>query len=299
MNNVNTVNNVDTHQKKSSNFGKLPYILALCTVLNIANPTEVKANNITNESLQNVEVVQNSDIVSSIQRKTWVTLPSMYTQKFINFVSNSKILKDKDARKFTEDFIIKQMQVNRWISKQNQLLFIWDAVYEQITSKNIYTWEDGNSARLADFENVMDRVEQCWKNYNSGFKAYMRQRSADAQQRSADAQQRSADAQQRSADAQQRSADAQQRSADAQQRSADAQQRSADAQQETIRLTKNWLDELIRFYSLYKRDPSSVKHDQLRQSRENAKKIIQNCKKYNINYKSKLSPEVRRFYGID
>ena len=257
MNNVNTVNNVDTHQKKSSNFGKLPYILALCTVLNIANPTEVKANNITNESLQNVEVVQNSDIVSSIQRKTWVTLPSMYTQKFINFVSNSKILKDKDARKFTEDFIIKQMQVNRWISKQNQLLFIWDAVYEQITSKNIYTWEDGNSARLADFENVMDRVEQCWKNYNSGFKAYMRQRSADAQQR------------------------------------------SADAQQETIRLTKNWLDELIRFYSLYKRDPSSVKHDQLRQSRENAKKIIQNCKKYNINYKSKLSPEVRRFYGID
>ena len=32
---------------------------------------------------------------------------------------------------------------------------------EQITSRNIYTWEDGNSARLADFENVMDLLNAC------------------------------------------------------------------------------------------------------------------------------------------
>jgi len=268
---VSSIKNLSLWFKKSSGLSKLSQVLALCTILSITNPAEVKANNITDEGLQNVEVVQNSDIVSNVQRRTWVSLPSMYTQKFKNFVSSSRILRDRDAIKFTEDFIVKQMQSNRWISKQNQLLFIWDAIYEQITSKTIYTWEDGNSARLSEFENVMDKVERCWKNYNSGFKAYMRQRSADAQQRSADAQQRSAD----------------------------AQQRSADAQQETIRLTKNWLDELIRFYSLYKRDPSSVKHDQLRQSRENAKKIIQNCKKYNIDYKTKLSPEVRKFYGID
>lgn len=44
--------------------------MALCTILSITNPAEVKANNITDEGLQNVEVVQGSDIVSNIQNRT-------------------------------------------------------------------------------------------------------------------------------------------------------------------------------------------------------------------------------------
>ena len=46
------------------------YILALCTIVSITNPAEVKANNITDEGLQNVEVLQNSDIISNIQSRT-------------------------------------------------------------------------------------------------------------------------------------------------------------------------------------------------------------------------------------
>jgi len=213
---VSSIKNLSLWFKKSNGLSRLSQVLALCTILSITNPAEVKANNITEEGLQNVEVVQGSDIVSNIQNRTWVSLPSMYTQKFRNFVSSSRILRDRDAMKFTEDFIVKQMQSSRWISKQNQLLFIWDAVYEQITSKNIYTWEDGNSARLSEFENVMDKVEQCWKSYNSGFKAYMRQIAADADRRSADAR-----------------------------------QQSADARQQSIEATHKWLNELVRFYNLY------------------------------------------------
>ena len=257
MDNVNTLNDADINQKKSSGLSRLSQVLALCTILSMSNPAEVKANNITDESLQNVEVVQSSDIVSNIQRRTWVSLPSMYTQKFKNFVSSSRILRDRDAIKFTEDFIVKQMQSNRWISKQNQLLFIWDAVYEQITSKNIYTWEDGNSTRLSEFENVMNKVEQCWDNYNSWFKSYMRQRSADAQQR------------------------------------------SADAHKEIIETTNRRLNQLIEFYNLYKNNPSSVKQEDLVRMKNNAKNVIKRCKQYNINYKTKISPEVRRFYDID
>jgi len=265
MNSVNTLCNVDVSQKKSNSFSKLPYVLALCTMLNIADPTEIKADNVTNNNLSSVEVViSDCDIIGKIEKKTWVALPNSYSQKFRDFVSNSKILKDKDARNYTENFVVKQMLSNRWITKQNQLLFILDAIYEQITSNNIYTWEDGNDNRLAEFENVMDKIDQCWKDYNSWFKKYMRQRSADAQQRSADAQ-----------------------------------QRSADAQQETVKLTKIWLNQLIEFYDLYRRDPSSVKQEQISQSIKNSKKIIQNCKKYNIDYKAKLSPEIRKFYGID
>ena len=33
--------------------------------------------------------------------------------------------------------------------------------------------------------------------------------------------------------------------------------------------------------------------------KNNAKDVIKRCKEYKINYKTKLSPEVRRFYGID
>ena len=257
MNNVNTLNDADINQKKSSGLSRLSQVLALCTILSITNPAEVKANNITDEGLQNVEVVQGSDIVSNIQNRTWVSLPSMYTQKFRNFVSSSRILKDKDAMKFTEDFIVKQIQSNRWISKQNQLLFIWDAIYEQITSKNIYTWEDGNSARLSEFENVMDKVEQCWKSYNTWFKAYMRQQSADARQQ------------------------------------------SADARQNRINTTYRWLQDMINFYNIYKKNPNNVKPEEVRQAKEHSKRIIQNCREFWINYKSKLSPEVRKFYGID
>ena len=124
---------------------------------------------------------------------------------------------------------------------------------------------------MADFENVMDRVEQCWKSYNSGFKAYMRQVAADADRRAADADRRATD----------------------------ADRDFNNSRQENIRLTNKWLNQLIEFYNLYRRNPSSIKQDEIRQTKEYAKHVIQNCKQYNINYKAKLSPEVRRFYGID
>ena len=70
MNNVNTLNTVDTKQKKSNSFSKLPYVLALCTMLNIANPTEMKADSIINDDLPGIEVVSDSDIIANIERRT-------------------------------------------------------------------------------------------------------------------------------------------------------------------------------------------------------------------------------------
>ena len=182
-----------------------------------------------------------------------------------NFGKNSKILSDKDAQTFTEQFIKDQMKTSWGINKQNQLLFVWDAVYGQIlTNKQLYTGEDGNQTRLDEFEKVMEKAEACGKKYNEGFKTYMRQKSAEARQQSAEAR-----------------------------------QQSAEARKENIQLTQIGIDKLIEFYNLYKKDPSSVKPEFINQSIQNSKKIIQNCKQYNIDYKSKLSPEVRKFYGIE
>jgi hypothetical protein len=76
-------------------------------------------------------------------------------------------------------------------------------------------------------------------------------------------------------------------------------QRSAEADRRSAEATRTGLNELIRFYTLYKRNPSNVKPEEIKAAKGHAKWIIPNCKKYNIDYKSKLSPEVRRFYGIE
>ena len=185
MNNINT-NNHSTNLDKSRRWNKLPYTLLLVSLLSLNNPAKARTLDTYNFSQQGVEVLADSGIVSNIERKTWTVLPRLYADKIKNFVKNSKVIEGSEA-KFTEDFIVNQMKSNWWISKQNQLLFIWDAVYEQITKNNFYDWEDWDSNRLSEFENAMDSIENCWKKYKEWFTLYMRQRSAEADRRSAEA----------------------------------------------------------------------------------------------------------------
>jgi hypothetical protein len=191
------------------------------------------------------------DIVDRLNTSLGVSLPSQYQTTVKNFVKNSKILSDQDAQTFTEQFIKDQMKTSWGINKQNQLLFVWDAVYGQIlNNKQLYTGEHGNQARLDEFEKVIEKAEACGKKYNEGFKTYMRQRSAEADRRSAEA-------------------------------------------------TRTGLNELIWFYDYYKSNPNLVKPNDIKEFKEHSKWIIANCKQYNIDYKSKLSPEIRKFYGIE
>ena len=128
------------------------------------------------------------DIVNRLDKALGVTLPSEYKSKVKAFVQGSKVLEGIGAIP-TERFIKEQMKENWGINKQNQLLFIWDAIYEQITKKNFYDGEDGNKQRLDDFEKVLDNIETCGKKYKQDYKAYMEQRSAEADRRSAEADQ--------------------------------------------------------------------------------------------------------------
>ena len=198
------------------------------------------------------------DLVDRVSQAVGVELPSEYKQKVKDFVRTDKVMQKESAAAFTDQYIQEQMKANWGINKQNQLLFIWDAIYEQITKKNFYDGEDGNKQRLEDFEEAMDNIETCGKKYKQDFIAYMEQRSAEADRRSAEARQQSAEA------------------------------------------TKSGLQDLIRFYNYYKENPSLVKDKDFKFFKKNAEKwIIPNCKKYNIDYKNKLTPEIRKFYGIE
>lgn len=190
------------------------------------------------------------NLVDRVSRAVGVRLPDGYEAKVKEFTN--KVLKDEDAADFTEKWIAGQMKTSWGIDKGNQLLFVWDAVYEQITKKNFYDGEDGNKKRLDEFEKVMDKVETCGKKYKEDFIAHMKQ--------------------------------------------------------QLILITYHGLEQCIRFYQLYKKNPSPVMPDDISQMKNSAIEIIQDCKKYNIDYKAELRKELGddkkvaellKFYGIE
>ena len=314
MNNINS-NNYPEKSNKYSRWNKLPYTLLLVSLLSLNNPAEAKTINTYNFNQQDVEVLVDSSIVSNIERKTWIILPKMYADKIKNFVQNSKVVEGLGAR-FTENFIVDQMKSDRWISKQNQLLFIWDAVYEQITKKNFYDWEDWDEKRLEEFENAMDSIEICGEKYKEWFTSYMKQKSAEARQQSTEARQQSTEARQQSTEARQQSAEARQQSAEARQQSAEARQQSAEARQQSAEAVKEIMkqdstrvkERMSEFYDLYIQNPNNIKQDDLNFMKKSTKEFIADCKKHWIDYRAILLKEVwdkrkvdaiLKFYGVE
>ena len=125
------------------------------------------------------------NLVDRVSRAVGVRLPDGYEAKVKEFVTKSKVLEGIGGE-FTETWIAGQMKTSWGIDKGNQLLFVWDAVYEQITKKNFYDGEDGNKKRLDEFEKVMDNIEACGKKFKEEYTAHMKQRSAEAEKRSAE-----------------------------------------------------------------------------------------------------------------
>ncbi len=133
------------------------------------------------------------DIVDRLNTSLGVSLPSQYQTTVKNFVGNNRVLANKNANTFTEQFIKDQMKTNWGINKQNQLLFIWDAIYGQILNKQLYTGEDGNQARLNEFEKVIEKSEACGKNTKKVFMLIWnkgRQRLTEGRQRLTEGRQR-------------------------------------------------------------------------------------------------------------
>ena len=213
------------------------------------------------------------NLVDRVSRAVGVRLPDGYEAKVKEFVAKSELFQRKSAEAFTEQWIAGQMKTSWGIDKGNQLLFVWDAVYEQITKKNFYDGEDGNKKRLDEFEKVMDNIEACGKKFKVDFTAYMKRRIAEAEKLSAEAKKQSAEAERRS-----------------------------------INSTYNGLNQCIRFYKLYKKNSSLIKPNDVVDMKDYAKHVTKNCKEYNIDYKAELRKELGddkkvaellKFYGIE
>ena len=160
-------------------------------------------------------------------------------------------MRTRSATAYTEEFIIKEMEKDWWISKQHQLLFIWSKIYGWISQKKLYNrLDDENENRSAEYKKSLKQVASCYDEYKKWFRTYMETKSAEYDKQSA----------------------------------------------ETINSS---LNNLVRFYNRYKKDPNSIKAEEVSRRKEDWKRVIKRCKELWIDYKSKLSPDMLKFYGVE
>ena len=221
-----------------------------------------------------VATVSAQDLVDRVSSAVGVELPSEYKASVKAYVQGSKVL--EFGGEFTEQFITQQMKEDWGISKQNQLLFIWDTIYEIFAKKNFYDGEDGNKQRLDDFEKAIfnDSIEACGKKYEQDLNAHLERRSADLKRREAEAD-----------------------------------RRIAGAVKGTMELDSIWIKSyLLEFYNTYRKDPDIIKQEDINFMRESTKEVVSECIKYNIDYKAILREELGdeqkvrdllKFYGIE
>lgn len=251
--------NLRNSSNKSSNrkwkFSKFVPILA--GALFLMNPNWVDAQNISNQSRAKVEV-STSTILDRLNQKIWVSLPTEYNSKVLNFVLNDTIMRTRSATAYTENFIMNEMKKDWWIGKQNQLLFIRSRIYAWISDKTLYDrLDDENESRSDEYSKALKQIAASYEEYKKWFKTYMDIKSAEAKQQSAKAK-----------------------------------QQSAEAKQEAIQSISNSLEWIIIFYNSYKKNIDVVKQNEIDEAKKLAKNIITQCKEYWIDYKAILLKEV-------
>lgn len=250
MNNINTIDK-NNNPKKLNSWRNLWYALMLAWLLNIHTPTYANSHSYKNISTEQVKSDSNSI--------NWIKLPPIYQNKIDDFLANNNVMKDSGTKKFTINFVEKEMEADWWISKENQLLFIRHSIYKQITEQDLYDGKDGDQKIAEDFSNkvINVRIRACWQKYRSWFTAYMQQRANDTQQRANDAQ-----------------------------------QRANDAKEEALRLDSTWIKQLINYYDLCQSNPNAIKKDELDETKAFARRTIQRCETHWINYRAVLLKEV-------
>ena len=275
---MNSINQITEKNTKQKNFwSRFAYPVALISLLSLGNINDMQAQ--SNEMNNRIDIELSAwELIPQLDKILWVTLPAEYDSKVRNFVQNNYVMSSNNARIFTQNFIIDEMKKDRWISKQNQLLFIWYSIYLNIEWKDLYDGEDWDEKRLDAFDVSLDYIEDCGKRYVDNLDIYIKQRIKEINERTEEIRQRTEETRQRTEE---------------------TRKHTEEIIRHTMSLDTVWLVEITRFYNLYTKNPSSVTVWEFEQAKKNAAHIISDCKRYWIDYKQLLSPEVCRFYGIE
>ena len=154
----------------------------------------VGAKSITTVSPQpNVVAAADTSMVAYTEKKTCAKIPSAYKNK-IDFVLKENLpvieLNGTNSWSFTTDFVIKEMESDWGISKDNQLMFIWDNICKQLTGR--YACDNKDSNTLNDFRIAVKNVRSCGQRYKEGIMPFIEEASAEYDRQSAEARKQSA-----------------------------------------------------------------------------------------------------------
>ena len=266
----NPKNSRNKANSKKSKISKLVTPI-LAGTLFFASPDWAIAQNTSNQTRNKAEI-STSTILDRLDQKLWISLPDEFKNKVLDFVLNDTIMRTRSATAYTEEFLINEMQNDRWIEKKNQLLFLRSSIYSWISKKTLYDWlDDENESRSDEYDKVLTQISKSYENYKNWFKIYMEEWINESEKKINESQKKIKEYDEQSAKAREQSAES---------------------------LTSS-LENLARFYNRYKKDPSTIKDDEVKQRKEVWKKVIQRCKDDKIDYKAKLSPEMLKFYGVE
>ena len=210
----------------------------------------------------------NEDVVDRVSRAVGVRLPDGYEAKVKEFVDTNKVLKDEDAANFTEQFIAEEMGKDWKIDKQSQLLFLWHCIYSEITGASLYNGEGGNTRIKEDFNAPGTSLRIRADKYK-----YQKNLIAEMKRISAEAR-----------------------------------QQSAEAIKGIKKADSLGLKECVKYYNLCINHPQTNDKTEIEAVKKAVKGVIENCKKYNIDYKAilrkelgddKKVEELLKFYGVD
>jgi len=197
--------------------------------------------------------------IDSIVKRHKIQLPKIYQERIDKFLADNKVMKDEDARIYTAGFISKEMEADWWISKGNQFLFIWHSIYKQVTDQDLYDGKDNDPKISEDFNNRLVTIRI--KACWQKYKNWITSYMNEL--------------------------------------STEAQQRSAEYRQQSTEALNSSLENIVWFYNRYKKDPNTIRDEEVKEWKEMGKGVIQRCIEMNIDYKAKLSNEMLQFYGIE
>ncbi|MBR6981295.1 MAG: hypothetical protein IKH88_15880, partial [Prevotella sp.] len=193
--------------------------IALLLVASLTLGTSAEAKSMTTFFSQpNVMAAADTSMVAYTEKKTCAKIPSAYKNKIDSVLKENLPvieLNGNNSWSFTTDFVIKEMESDWSISKDNQLLFIWNIISKQLIGEHIYDGEDGDSNRLEEYKTAVRTARSCGQRYKEGIMPFIEIKIAEARQRTAEANRQSAEARQRTAEANRQSAEARQRTAEA------------------------------------------------------------------------------------
>ena len=150
----------------------------------------VGAKSITTVSPQpNVVAAADTSMVAYTEKKTRAKIPSTYKNKIDSVLKENLPvieLNGTNSWSFTTDFVIKEMESDWGISKDNQLMFAWNSLCEVLTGEYPYGGEDGDSKKIEEFEKAFEYIDACGKRYKDGIMPFIKKQIAENKQQIAE-----------------------------------------------------------------------------------------------------------------